>query len=266
MVDPTEKQLDQALEAKLRSSPEFATWFIGKTRFGSEPAQCYWSRSNHPWGSALVEVPGGSAGETKTIKREGETDVLAVFRVGDKEGIALHIENKLGLGKFTRFQPELYAARAAKWVNNPKYGNYQEWETVLVAPREFYDKYPEESRIFGCFISHEEVARHIDAFMTPSIRIRCIEEQFHQVIIARAGALLEQSVVELPDLASLNAESGEKAWFPVPGMYGGFSYWFEGAGSELRLISESWVRIVEGSGQRHEINTAGSRLIEEGFI
>jgi hypothetical protein len=55
-------------------------------------------------------------------------------------------------------------------------------------------------------------------------------------------------------------------WFPVPGMYGGFSYRLEAAGVEAKLVSESWSRVVGGSGQRHEVTSEGSRLVEEGFV
>ena len=47
-------------------------------------------------------------------------------------------------------------------------------------------------------------------------------------------------------------------WFPVPGMYGGFSYWLEGKGTNVKLISDSWCRIVKGSEQRYEITSKGS--------
>jgi hypothetical protein len=49
-------------------------------------------------------------------------------------------------------------------------------------------------------------------------------------------------------------------------MYGGFSYRLGAAGVEAKLVSESWCRVAEGSGQRHEITSAGSRLVAEGFV
>ena len=55
-------------------------------------------------------------------------------------------------------------------------------------------------------------------------------------------------------------------WFAVPGMYGGFSYGFESFGVDAKLIAESWCRVVGGSGQRHEITSEGSRLLDEGFV
>jgi hypothetical protein len=53
---------------------------------------------------------------------------------------------------------------------------------------------------------------------------------------------------------------------PGAGHVRGFRYRLEAAGVEAKLVSESWCKVVEGSGQRHEITSAGSRLVEEGFV
>ena len=56
-----------------------------------------------------------------------------------------------------------------------------------------------------------------------------IQRHFHAVIRERAGRLIDEHRVELPDLRPLLASDGtEPVWFPVPGMYGGFKYWLEG--------------------------------------
>lgn len=55
-------------------------------------------------------------------------------------------------------------------------------------------------------------------------------------------------------------------WFPVPGMYGGFSYELSVVSGSPVLISESWCRVVGGSGQRHLVSPHGSLLLEEGFV
>jgi hypothetical protein len=49
-------------------------------------------------------------------------------------------------------------------------------------------------------------------------------------------------------------------------MYGGFSYRLEGEGERAKLVTESWCRIVGGSGQRHEITAQGSKLVDTGFV
>jgi hypothetical protein len=100
----------------------------------------------------------------------------------------------------------------------------------------------------------------------PEETLASIQRHFHAVIRGRAKLLLAEHPTPLPDLFATPSTAGEKAWFRVPGMYGGFSYWFEGEGEQTKLISESWCRVVGGSGQRHEITATGSQLTECGFV
>ena len=78
--------------------------------------------------------------------------------------------------------------------------------------------------------------------------LQTIEHHFHEVIRERAAEMVEDYNLELPKLTVLLKRKKNKAWFPVTGMYGGFSYWLEGEGKQTKLISESWCRIVGGSG------------------
>jgi hypothetical protein len=96
--------------------------------------------------------------------------------------------------------------------------------------------------------------------------LKILEQQFHAIIRARAAEFSVEHLVELPSLAPLLAQSEPKAWFPIDGMYGGFSYWLTGSGNRIKLIAESWSRVVGGSGQRHEITADGSKLVAEGFV
>jgi hypothetical protein len=98
------------------------------------------------------------------------------------------------------------------------------------------------------------------------ITLKAIEKHFHELIRARAGKLIAEHNLVLPELTTQLAFAKAKTGFPIPGMYGGFSYWLEGEGDQIKLISLSWCRIAEGSGQRHEITAAGSRLVDEGFV
>lgn len=94
-----------------------------------------------------------------------------------------------------------------------------------------------------------------------------LQSHFHDVIRDRASPLIDEHQIELPELAPLlSAEEGSKEYFPIPGMYGGFSYWLEGEGEQTRLVTESWSRIVGGSGMRHVVTTEGSELVETGFV
>ena len=93
-----------------------------------------------------------------------------------------------------------------------------------------------------------------------------LQGHFHEVIRERANDLVEKHALRLPELEPLLEMERPRLWFAIPGMYGGFSFQLEQAGVRPRLITESWCRVVEGSGQRHEITPAGSRLMEEGFV
>jgi len=92
-----------------------------------------------------------------------------------------------------------------------------------------------------------------------------MQARFHAVILGRAEQLVREHGLRLPELEPLLELDEPKMWFPVPGMYGGFSYRLEATGADAKLVSASWSRVCDGSGQRHEITSAGSQLVEEGF-
>jgi hypothetical protein len=100
----------------------------------------------------------------------------------------------------------------------------------------------------------------------PPADLLAIQEHFHAVILDRAKQPVWEHRLRLPALDPLLELKHPKMWFTVPGMCGGFSYWLEIDESQTRLISESWCRVVGGSGQRHVVTTAGSELVEEGFV
>lgn len=93
-----------------------------------------------------------------------------------------------------------------------------------------------------------------------------IQLNFHEVIKGRIDLELPNHELRLPELEPLLELEKPEMWFPVPGMYGGFSYALESEGVNAKLISNSWSRVDEGSGQRHEITSRGSQLVEEGFV
>lgn len=93
-----------------------------------------------------------------------------------------------------------------------------------------------------------------------------IQAQFHAVIRGRAAHLVDEQRLRLPQLEPLLELDKPEMWFTVPGMAGGFSYRLESEGIHARLVSSSWCRMAGGSGQRHEITSHGSRLVDEGFV
>jgi len=161
---PKEKDLDSALDKGFRSSPEFVDWFVSKTKFCDSGAQYHWSRSDNPWGNIAVDVDDPSTGETRTVNKQSETDVLVVLKTSSGSNVALHIENKLADGHFQDMQPELYAVRARQWIGLSKYQGYEDFETILIAPQAFYDRNREDAEKFDVYVSHEDIAAYITEF------------------------------------------------------------------------------------------------------
>jgi hypothetical protein len=96
--------------------------------------------------------------------------------------------------------------------------------------------------------------------------LSAIQGHFHSLIRERASEQVSEDSLRLPELEIVLEFTRTKFWFAIPGMYGGFVFWLAGKGSETKLVTESWCRIAEGSGQRHEITEHGCRLIDEGFV
>jgi len=48
--------------------------------------------------------------------------------------------------------------RAEKWLNQEKFGNYSDFETILIAPMEFYRRNFDAANIFDRFVSYEEIS------------------------------------------------------------------------------------------------------------
>lgn len=93
-----------------------------------------------------------------------------------------------------------------------------------------------------------------------------VQAHFHTLIRARAGDALRAAEVTLPTLGTDAATQDDPVWFPIDGMHGGFKYWWDPSSKRLRLMAESWSRVVAGSGQLHEVTAAGSRLLGQGFV
>jgi len=101
-------------------------------------------------------------------------------------------------------------------------------------------------------------------------KLKLIQNFFHELIIDRAKEgwnckdFLNCENKNLPIIS--NDMKNYDTWFPVPGMYGGFTYVLLERNDEPVLISESWSRIVQGSGQRHEITEKGYILVEDEIV
>jgi hypothetical protein len=149
----TAKEQERAFRLKLESSEAFRNWLLSKTGFAGAPVKLVLARSDNPW----YESPATGV--------QSETDILLVFEYADRaERFALHIENKRLKDKFRPRQPELYQERANDWRNTSKWGNYDKFEVILIAPKQFYERYKNEAAKFHRYIPHEEIAPHVPEF------------------------------------------------------------------------------------------------------
>ena len=104
--------------------------------------------------------------------------------------------------------------------------------------------------------------------------LKTIQNHFHKLIIERAKhgwdctAFLADENKVLPEITNETyiKTFTERAWYPVPGMYGGFAYQLTERDGKPLLVTTSWSRVVGGSGQRHEITTDGCVLVEQSVV
>lgn len=93
-----------------------------------------------------------------------------------------------------------------------------------------------------------------------------VQELFHGLIRARTRGGGINAPRILPRIATTKGTKEKPDWFPIDGMYGGFSYWIELEDDDPKLHTKSWCRIEGGSGQYHVITSNEIHLVEEGFV
>ena len=96
----------------------------------------------------------------------------------------------------------------------------------------------------------------------PEMLLR-IQTHFHAVIRGRCEQLIEKHRLRLSELEPLLELDKPKMYL---GMCGGFSYRLESESILAKLVCASWCCVVGGSGERHEITSAGSQLVDSGFV
>ena len=122
-------------------------------------------------------------------------------------------------------------------------------------------------------IAEQHGHKHLLAALTPRLEyeiapweIKMLQIYFHAVINGRADHLVRKHKLRLPELEPMLEFRNTKFWFTVPGMAGGFHYWIEDRSDDkMTLVTESWCRVVGGSGERHEITATGLNLVKSGF-
>ena len=140
-------------------------------------------------------------------------------------------------------------------------------EEVIDFLKEWVDCYPE----FSDMLNEEYFEEYIenDGKLDHSEELNKIEKRFHELIMQRAGPMIEKYQIEMPHITIDLLEKSDifsRINFPVPGMYGGFYYYLTIVNGEFLLDVDSWSRAVGGSGQNHEITADSCKLISEGFV
>lgn len=102
--------------------------------------------------------------------------------------------------------------------------------------------------------------------------LQAIQQNFYDLMYYRCRNAencikwLDSNQSELPKINNELLSKTEPEWFAIPGMYGGFSYGLIDRDGKPVLIADSWVRIVGGSGQTHEITPTEVTITAEGYV
>ena len=80
-----------------------------------------------------------------------------------------------------------------------------------------------------------------------------LQRHLHALMNERAGVIIRDQELALPLLTTPFPRKDAPAWFPIRGMYGGFSYWVEGRGKTARLTLTE----LESRGGRFWASTRG---------
>lgn len=150
-----ELSLDRFFKAKLDIDLVFQHWLIDKTKFNDRPLDLIIEKI---WHQRWWRDP--------DTKKDSETDIFLVFLDrATGERVALHIENKLKTSVWEPQQAINYRKRARARMRSY---NYQDFQTVLMAPKAFIDAWSQEASQFDVWIYHEEVANFVPEFASSS--------------------------------------------------------------------------------------------------
>ncbi len=117
-------------------------------------------------------------------------------------------------------------------------------------------------------IARDKGHRHLTEMLTPKtpprddlLVIDWLDLQLAELVEGRIPPELD---IELrhPACSVLTEIPTKSLWYPVPGMYGGFSIRLR----ENHLFVKSWSRVVGGSGEAHVITQEGRFLVDRGFV
>ncbi len=161
---PSEGDLDQAFARAFEADGQMRAWLLGGGRFArlanearlliDEQIEARSTTVNNWWRWWWCKLPDGS---------ESETDLFFVFQHQEMR-FAIHIENKPRHGKISLKQASDYRRRAAFMSNDPRWLDYSDFETILLAPKSLIETNPEEASQFDRCVFYESVAPFVPLF------------------------------------------------------------------------------------------------------
>jgi hypothetical protein len=153
---PTELELDRLFWNAINANAEFFTWLLWRTKFSEKDLVLV---TNEKWHQRWYRDP--------VTKKDSETDILLMLSEPTTgKRYALHIENKPDHRQWEPEQPENYRKRALDRMSKWRYDDFQ---TVLMAPRSFIAGSPAQAAQFDLTIPYEEVARFVPAFLVAGL-------------------------------------------------------------------------------------------------
>jgi hypothetical protein len=106
-----------------------------------------------------------------------------------------------------------------------------------------------------------EILRPVPVHPVPDAVLDGLREHLHLLIHGRIPRLTTEHELRLPQVAPLTELAPPALWFPVPGLYGGFSIALSGE----ELTVKSWNRVQGGWARTHLVTADGIRLLESGW-
>lgn len=148
-----ELELDHHFWDAISTDRPFQQWFLARTKFCARELELV---TDEKWHQRWYKCP--------VTKRDYEGDILLIFRDRQTgERLSVHIENKPDHRTWTPNQAEHYKKRA---IDRMKKWHYVDFETVLIAPRSFIARWPEETAHFDLKIPYDEIGQFIAPFAT----------------------------------------------------------------------------------------------------
>jgi len=136
---------------------------------------------------------------------------------------------------------------------------------------EFESKYKKEIEDHKS-VSELMKSREVTTTTFDESDLKAIQHNFYDLMYYRCRNAescikwLDENMNELPKITNELSSLTEPEWIGIPGMYGGFAYGLLERDGKPLLITDSWVRVVGGSGQSHEITPSDVTIVAEGYV